>query len=59
VSGRKGCQNNEEGWSVDSEWVDQGGRRVGRLGDKSKKSKKRVANGKDGVGGGTPEDCKP
>jgi hypothetical protein len=43
----KGSQRNEERWSVDSEWVDQRYRRVGTLDDK-RKSKRRVANAKDG-----------
>jgi hypothetical protein len=41
---------------VSSEWVDQGCRRVGSLGNKIKR---RVANGNDGgEGGGATEDHK-
>jgi hypothetical protein len=34
-----------KGWSEDREWVDQGYRRVGGLGDNKNKNKRRVASG--------------
>jgi hypothetical protein len=44
----KGSHGNGKGWSADSEWEDQRYRRVSGQSDKMKKSKRRVANGKDG-----------